>query len=48
MEVMIFLFSIGVVFGTIAAGVGMVLHDRRSNDTGLYYDEEQNIFYFKE
>lgn len=47
MEIMIFLFSMGVIFGTIAAGLGMVLHDRQSNKEGLYYNEEQNIFYFK-
>lgn len=48
MEIMIFLFSMGVIFGTIVAGVGVMLHDRQSNDIGLYYNEEQNIFYFKE
>ena len=46
MEVMIFLFSIGVIFGTIVAGVGMALYDRQPEESGLWYNEETNTFYF--
>ena len=48
MEVMIFVFSIGFIAGLVAAGVGTELYDRRNDNTGLYYNEEQNIFYFKD
>lgn len=46
MEVMIFLFGIGVIFGAIVAGVGMVLHDRQTKESGLWYNEETDTFYF--
>lgn len=46
MEVMIFLFGIGIIFGAIVAGVGMVLHDRQTKESGLWYNEETDTFYF--
>ena len=48
MEVMIFLFSMGTIFGAIVAGVGMVLHDRKADKSGLYWNEEEDTFYFRD
>ena len=46
MEIMIFLFSMGVIFGAILAGVGITLHDSKAEKSGLYYNEEEDTFYF--
>lgn len=46
MEIMIFLFSMGIIFGAVGAGVAMVLHDKQPKESGLWYNEETNTFYF--
>ena len=48
MEVMIFLLSAGFIVGIIAAGIAMTLHDRQVDESGLWYNEDQNIFYFRD
>ena len=46
MEIMIFLFSMGAIFGACVAGTAMILHDRQPEESGLWYNEETNTFYF--
>ncbi len=46
MEIMIFLFSMGVIFGAILAVVNITLNDSKARKSGLYYNEEEDTFYF--